>query len=277
MVLKKGMYVKCHILVLIIILLFAGPFIGGVKGEERFIFEVTVKNVANHIGTTLRVFAKDEIEARQQVELNGWLIVSVKQITFRKSELVPVRIGNAPPVYVSVDSLSGEKIETPAPAETISDDELINSLLGPPTVDAPLPEPKNLVVPAGGGQMEPNSELLQYLFTIYFAFSLDEPIIEASEIDKINAINKSTVLYMFGHTDNVSVDRRTAPYSDNFELSFLRAEAVKKIFIAEGFNSDSIHTIGLGSMQPAVMNRTGKGGTLENRRVEVYSLRTPDR
>lgn len=72
-----------------------------------------------------------------------------------------------------------------------------------------------------------------------------------------------------GHTDSLpikeSMDRR---YSDNMELSFLRAKAVALILEKNGVPLDRISVIGYGDTRPVASNDTPQG-RLENRRVEV--------
>jgi outer membrane protein OmpA-like peptidoglycan-associated protein len=65
-----------------------------------------------------------------------------------------------------------------------------------------------------------------------------------------------------GHSDNIG------PRQVNVELSQRRAEAVAREFIARGFASSSIQSIGLGPDSPAAPNDT-RDGRAQNRRVEI--------
>ncbi len=76
---------------------------------------------------------------------------------------------------------------------------------------------------------------------------------------------------LFGNADDVAVGRH-ATYSNNYELSYLRADHIKKLLIEKGYNADKIRTIGLGTGYP--LEKNSKKGSLKNRRVEIYGFRT---
>ncbi len=65
-----------------------------------------------------------------------------------------------------------------------------------------------------------------------------------------------------GHTDNIGVKK------DLMELSWLRAEAIKKLLMSEGVNQDQISTIGYGDSRPLTDNSTEEARK-RNRRVEI--------
>ena len=72
-----------------------------------------------------------------------------------------------------------------------------------------------------------------------------------------------------GHTDNIPIksyaDKR---YSDNMELSFLRAKAVVLILEKYGISLEHISVIACGDTRPVASNNTDEGRA-KNRRVEV--------
>jgi hypothetical protein len=203
----------------------------------------------------MHVFAKNSEEARAQVELNGWQVGSVKQLTFRHGDAYIVQIGDEPPRSMPIEELSRDS--------ALSDEELILSILGPPKEDAPLPIPEEEAITDEGDK-------LIYIMTVYFPFGEIEPQIGDAERNKFTQFDNTSYYYLFGHTDNISINPRNKTYTDNFDLSFKRAEAVKNILVAYGIASDRISTVGFGATQPAADNRRSKSGTLENRRVEIF-------
>ncbi len=68
-----------------------------------------------------------------------------------------------------------------------------------------------------------------------------------------------------GHTDNVGGE------SYNIDLSFQRAEAVKKYLTVSGINANRINTKGFGESLPVASNNTAQGKQM-NRRVEIVIL-----
>ncbi|MDR2105364.1 MAG: OmpA family protein [Deferribacteraceae bacterium] len=216
------------------------------------------KNNVSRVSTVIHVFARDAEEARAQVELNGWQVGLVKQLTFRHGDSYIVHIDNEPPRAVPMEKVNE--------AGGLSDEELILSILGPPKEDAPLPLPAE----------EGADDKLTYIMTIYFSFGGLQPQIDELEQNKLASLEPSSYYYLFGHTDNVNINPLTTVYTDNFDLSFKRAEAVKKILTNEyNIAPENISTVGFGSTQPAAENRRSKSGTLENRRVEIFSKRNP--
>lgn len=72
-----------------------------------------------------------------------------------------------------------------------------------------------------------------------------------------------------GHTDNQPVRPSAGSrYTDNMELSFLRAKAVADILVKNGISLDRISVTGYGDARPAASNDTYEG-RLKNRRVEI--------
>lgn len=80
-------------------------------------------------------------------------------------------------------------------------------------------------------------------------------------------------LRIVGHTDNVPISAGTAKgHPTNTHLSAHRAIAVRDVLATSGINRDRMEIAGWGEFRPAVPNRTGRGGTPENRRVEIFLL-----
>lgn len=73
-----------------------------------------------------------------------------------------------------------------------------------------------------------------------------------------------------GHTDDL-VPRATSRHKTNDELSVMRALAVKQALVGNRVPASRVKIAGWGEHRPAVANNE-RGGTAENRRVEIYLL-----
>lgn len=286
MALNRKIYGICRICLFLTTISAAVLIIGGADGfaRERFIYEVTAKNNQSHVNTTLQVYAPDERAARENVMLNGWQVLSVKQITYRVVEAVPVRVGDAPVVYVTIGGQSANADKSRLSAGEsgggrVSDEELINSILG-----APVPDTFTGLEPSAGhsshvqaqsvamAALMPGSDQFVRLLTFYFDPGSVEPRITEADRMALAAFGKDEIYYLFGHTDDLPVVKNS-PFRDNYELSFMRAEAVKALLTSYGINPANINTVGFGSLYPAVENTPGPDGTRQNRRVEIYGHR----
>lgn len=70
-----------------------------------------------------------------------------------------------------------------------------------------------------------------------------------------------------GHTDN-EIPSTGKRYTDNIELSYLRANAIADLLVKNGVPPERISVIGYGDTRPADSNNTVEGRA-KNRRVEV--------
>ena len=78
-------------------------------------------------------------------------------------------------------------------------------------------------------------------------------------------------LRIVGHTDNVPIGSATAQrHPTNTHLSAHRAIAVRDVLATAGISRNRMEVAGWGENRPAVPNRAGRGGTVENRRVEIF-------
>lgn len=101
-----------------------------------------------------------------------------------------------------------------------------------------------------------------FAFDRYRAGKEERPRIE--EIGRVLAVNREIKVRVEGHADNIGGKRY------NLNLSRRRAEAVKKILMAEGVLEDQISISYFGDTKPAESNRSAKGRAA-NRRVEIFT------
>ncbi|OTG83248.1 hypothetical protein B9T31_14280 [Acinetobacter sp. ANC 4558] len=99
-------------------------------------------------------------------------------------------------------------------------------------------------------------------------FGSDQYQVAPKTKEKIAHLSKQLLKYdlsklkIIGHTDNVGAN------DYNFKLSEKRAEAIKDLFIEQGYKRENIVTIGRGSTQPIVPN-TNDANKATNRRVNI--------
>ena len=255
---------------MIIILFLAVLIIGGANSSlaaERNIYEIVAVNNASKVTTAFLVYAETERDAKENVALNGWKVLSIRQVTYRQSSAIPVQVGDdSPIIYLQADNASES-------VPRLSDEDIIDSLLGSSSPNASVDAEAPSVIPLDALSLTPDSDLLEYLHTIYFHFSITTPTMTQTDNETLAKLPKEGIYYLFGHTDNVSVAPNQL-FKDNYDLSFKRAEAVKEIMKENGINPAKLITIGVGALYPAVENRSAADGTLQNRRVEIYGLRT---
>jgi chemotaxis protein MotB len=77
--------------------------------------------------------------------------------------------------------------------------------------------------------------------------------------------------HVVGHTDNVPVSNPNtrAKHPTNVYLSVHRSISVRDALVHDGVSAERVMVAGWGEFRPAVDN-VGKGGTAQNRRVEIY-------
>lgn len=220
-------------------------------------YEVRIENNLSKVITTMAVMAEDEQQARENVSLNGWTIIGVRLLKERVKE--------------SYD-LDTELVSTAIPNEI----ELEGRINIP--IDNQSNGKNDIVISKDAGntniadnlELLPTSKELELILTIHFGLGNVSPVFN-DDISKIfESLPKNRDYVLFGNADDVRVGRN-ATYSSNYELSFLRAEHIKKLLIEKGYNADKIRTVGLGTRYP--LEKNGKNGSFKNRRVEIYGFR----
>lgn len=233
-------------------------------------YEVTIENNASKVVTSMTIKALTEQDAKNNVSLNGWSVIGVKLLPKDEQkemyELSADSVNTVIPKKVELENgsgyydnnvVTGRKKTESAPA----DDNFSNGL--------------NVSNDAGNKQVADNINLLpgspelEYISTIHFGFGNVNPVYNDNVSVMLNNLSKDREYILFGNADEVSVGEN-APYGSNYELSYLRAEHIKKVLIERGFSADKIKTVGLGVKYP--LEKTGKS-SLKNRRVEIYGFR----
>ncbi len=226
--------------------------------EEQNMYEVKIENNMSKVITTMTVMAVTEQEAYDNVALNGWTVIGVRLIKERVKDeytLSTDYIKTEIPNKIELENA----IEIPAEQESIKEKGMVVSK-----------ESGNKNV-ADNLNLVPTSKDLELILTIHFQLGDVAPIFDDKISKLFDSLPKDRVYVLFGNADDVAVGRH-ATYSNNYELSYLRADHIKKLLIEKGYNADKIKTIGLGTGYP--LEKSGKKGSLKNRRVEIYGFRT---
>lgn len=221
-------------------------------------YEVKIENNMSKVITTMTVMAVTEQEAYDNVALNGWTVIGVRLIKERVKDeytLSTDYIKTEIPNKIELENA----IEIPAEQESVREKGMaVSKESGNKNVADNL----NLV---------PTSKDLELILTIHFQLGDVAPIFDDKISKLFDSLPKDRVYVLFGNADDVAVGRH-ATYSNNYELSYLRADHIKKLLIEKGYNADRIKTIGLGTGYP--LEKSDKKGSLKNRRVEIYGFRT---
>ncbi len=226
--------------------------------EEQNMYEVKIENNMSKVITTMTVMAVTEQEAYDNVALNGWTVIGVRLIKERVKDeytLSTDYIKTEIPNKIELENA----IEIPAEQESIKEKGMVVSK---ESGNKNVVDNLNLV---------PTSKDLELILTIHFQLGDVAPIFDDKISKLFDSLPKDRVYVLFGNADDVAVGRH-ATYSNNYELSYLRADHIKKLLIEKGYNADKIKTIGLGTGYP--LEKSGKKGSLKNRRVEIYGFRT---
>ncbi len=221
-------------------------------------YEVKIENNMSKVITTMTVMAVTEQEAYDNVALNGWTVIGVRLIKERVKDeytLSTDYIKTEIPNKIELENA----IEIPAEQESIKEKGMVVSK---ESGNKNVVDNLNLV---------PTSKDLELILTIHFQLGDVAPIFDDKISKLFDSLPKDRVYVLFGNADDVAVGRH-ATYSNNYELSYLRADHIKKLLIEKGYNADKIKTIGLGTGYP--LEKSGKKGSLKNRRVEIYGFRT---
>ncbi len=221
-------------------------------------YEVKIENNMSKVITTMTVMAMTEQEAYDNAALNGWTVIGVRLIKERMKDEYTLSTDYIKTVIPNKIELENA-IEIPAEQELIKEKSMVVSK-----------ESGNKNV-ADNLNLVPTSKDLELILTIHFQLGDVAPIFDDKISKLFDSLPKDRTYVLFGNADDVAVGRH-ATYSNNYELSYLRADHIKKLLIEKGYNADKIKTIGLGTGYP--LEKSGKKGSLKNRRVEIYGFRT---
>ena len=229
-------------------------------------YEVRIENNISKVITTMTVMAQDEQQARENVSLNGWSVIGVKLLKERvketynlSSDSVATTIPNKIDLEGAINIPAAENKEQAQKKETPKSNENIVSK-----------ESGNKNV-ADNLELLPTSNELELILTIHFNLGNVSPVFNDNVSRIFEKLPKDRDYVLFGNADEVRVGKH-ATYGSNYELSYLRAEHIKKLLIEKGYNADKIRTVGLGTRYP--LEKNGKKGSFKNRRVEIYGFRT---
>lgn len=221
-------------------------------------YEVKIENNMSKVITTITVMAMTEQDAYNNVALNGWTVIGVKLIKERVKDEYTLSTDYIKTEIPNKIELEGA-VEIPAEKEPVKEN---NMAVSKESGNKNVADNLNLV---------PDSKDLELILTIHFQLGDVAPIFDDKISKLFDSLSKDRDYVLFGNADDVAVGRH-ATYSNNYELSYLRADHIKKLLIEKGYNADKIRTIGLGTSYP--LEKNDKKGSLKNRRVEIYGFRT---
>ncbi len=194
--------------------------------EEQNMYEVKIENNMSKVITTMTVMAVTEQEAYDNVALNGWTVIGVRLIKERVKDeytLSTDYIKTEIPNKIELENA----IEIPAEQESVREKGMVVSK-----------ESGNKNV-ADNLNLVPTSKDLELILTIHFQLGDVAPIFDDKISKLFDSLPKDRVYVLFGNADDVAVGRH-ATYSNNYELSYLRADHIKKLLIEKGYNADNL-------------------------------------
>ncbi len=283
---------SCCLKKTIILVIFLSVIFGGDKAYSKNVYIVTAQKPKSQTTTQFYVYANNELEAAENVTLNGWKVLDIKksggQVETKEDNIsetnqeVKQDEANKPTEPTdndtSVDSESslnkGTKIEKtsdlkneftsknePAPNDNYSSDNYSANSYVMSLESNILPQEKVL------RKVDPVK--LRYFGAVYFDLGKSEKNFTEEEIKRFKSIDNESNIIVYGHTDSVPVSQRNEEFKTNYELSLKRAMFVKKAIVKySGLSADNVKIAGFGALFPKEDN-TVEGQPL-NRRVEIY-------
>ena len=268
---------------------------GDSYANERTRYKAIVARPDSNVTTILRVYAENEEEARENIALNGWQILSieVQQSAISSGNMRGTEANADASTYLMKITKVGEGEVIPeGDVNVASGDSLMLKLvpgacekIGTVIVngDKSLPESDEftidniskdgsvvVVFEKNGSGCDDNgifSANLKKMGAVYFELGKFNKELTDEEKAVLDSVSSDKKYVIIGHTDDVKVVPNPE-YSDNFQLSVKRADFFKKFLINKGVDEKSIKTIGLGPAFPAAENK--KEGQPLNRRAILY-------
>jgi len=272
-----------------------------ISGGDSFAYERTRYNVivarpGKNVTTQLRVYAENLEEARENVALNGWQILSIEEYKGATDGSMRGATADAGTSYMmSVTKIGEGEVEPSGDISVASGDSLMLSFKpGPCEKISKVIFNGTEVVPSGatqtfdgiskdgyavvifdknGSECSDNgifSKDLSEVVTIYFALGEFKKQIPEDKMQIINSVAADKEYVIIGHTDDVRVIPNKM-YEDNFQLSVKRAKYLMDKLTKAGISADKIKIVGLGPAFPVAENM--KEGQPLNRRAVLYERR----
>ena len=273
---------------LLVILVIYG---GDSHAFERTKYKVIVTRPGKNVTTQLRVYAEDAEEARENVALNGWQILSIEPYT--PGDKTVMRGTEAGEAYkISITTVGNGSTEPADNADVQAGDDLLITLKpGPCDKLSKLIYNGSEVEIAGdshtiegiekdgflvaifeenGSECSDNgilSKNLKELQVLYFALGKFQTELTSEESDMLKTLSKDHKYVIIGHTDDLKVTPNKK-FTNNFDLSVKRAQFISNILIGNEISDNNIKIVGLGPSFPAAPNK--KEGQPQNRRAVLY-------
>lgn len=245
--------------ILILTLLFGG---NSLFAASKKIYIVVVKKAAGAMTTTFHVYATSENEAKEEVALNGWEVVSTKLI--KEAD----QVNNELAANIVKDSNKQKDIQSGSKSNNTKDMGIEKGFNIPKIANSSKKQINN------NSSLKSNSKVIsyesnKYLFRAYFDFAMETLSLDNSTKAIIQKFDKDHKYIIYGYTDSVPVKRDNSRYRNNHELSIKRARFIQNEMInLSGIPKENIRIVGMGQRFPAASDT--EGGQPKNRRVEIY-------
>lgn len=278
--------------------IFTALYGGSSHADDRTMFRVIITRPNTDITTQMRVWAENEEEARENVALNGWQILSIEKYSpgsiYRGTgdsqsnqaetaaqttdvNVIVSKVGEGDIQPFGKQTVkSGDSIDfklKPAPCQTLEKLAVNGELVDVTDTYQLANIIKDTYVVAffnkNGNECEKNKiddSDLKEIAVVYFNLGKFKTSIPEDVKSLVKGLSKKKKYVIIGHTDDVRVIPNVE-YKDNMELSNRRAKFVKNSL---GFDSD-VKLMGMGPAYPVAPNK--KDGQPLNRRAVIYERR----
>lgn len=283
---------KLLILIIILTVLSGGDSFA----ESRKKYKIIVTRPGKNVTTQLRVYAENQEEARENVALNGWQILSIEEqmetvdgdMLLRGEEasgsftvnITKIGQGDVEPLG-DVDVAEGDSLQIslmPGPCEKMGR-LLFNGQEFMPTGPNYTIEDISgngyvvVVFDQNGTECADNgilSKNLNEIGALHFPLGKFSKELSDDEKQMLSSVLEKKVFVIIGHTDDVRVIPNEK-YKNNLELSVKRSEFAAQKLKESGYSIEDIKLLGMGPAFPVAPNK--EGGQPLNRRAVLYERR----
>lgn len=235
---------------------------------QKNIYELIAKKVDGSIRTTFQIYSTSEYDARNELALNGWEIISIRKISTDSDEELSQKVKKLNQLSVKSKKIKKKQMNNEQKMTGVMADMLpIENNSEMMTSDTLMlsnmnDEEEILDIPGV-------SESKSYVLVTYFDFAKESSVLNEDIVGHIKGLDNQLSYIIYGHTDSVPVKVGNGRYKNNHDLSLKRANFIKdKMIQLANIPVENILIVGMGERAPAESNLVA--GQPKNRRVEVY-------